>query len=67
MLALFSEDVQLPKELELFESICRLRPTLPLAFVPLTEEEQVFSKAQDYLCFYMSHLASYHSKVVANP
>jgi len=41
MLALFSEDVEMPKELEMFDSICRNRPVLPLAFQPLTEEEQV--------------------------
>ncbi|CAH3157868.1 unnamed protein product [Porites evermanni] len=40
MLALFSEDVKIPEELEMFESICRPRPVLPLAFQPLTEEEQ---------------------------
>lgn len=41
MLALFSEDVKIPEELAMFESICRSRPVLPLAFQPLTEEEQV--------------------------
>ena len=41
MLALFSEDVMMPPELQLFESICRSRPALPLAFQQFTEEEQV--------------------------
>lgn len=41
MLALFSEDVKMPEELEMFDSVCRNRPVLPLAFQPLSEEEQV--------------------------
>lgn len=41
MLALFNEEVKIPEELVMFESICRSRPVLPLAFQPLTEEEQV--------------------------
>ena len=41
MLALFSEEVKIPEELEMFDSVCRSRPVLPLAFQPLTEEEQV--------------------------
>lgn len=49
MLALFSEDVNIPEELEMFDSICRNRPVLPLAFQPLTEEEQV------QLIFYSAH------------
>lgn len=40
MLALFNEEVKIPEELEMFESVCRSRPVLPLAFQPLTEEEQ---------------------------
>lgn len=40
MLALFSEEVKIPEELEMFDSVCRSRPVLPLAFQPLTEEEQ---------------------------
>ncbi|XP_058959916.2 GRB10-interacting GYF protein 2 isoform X2 [Pocillopora verrucosa] len=40
MLALFSEDVMVPPELQLFDSICRTRPALPLAFQQFTEEEQ---------------------------
>lgn len=30
----------MPPELQLFESICRSRPALPLAFQQFTEEEQ---------------------------
>ena len=41
MLALFAEDLLKPKELESFEGIGRSRPALPMAFIPLTEEEQV--------------------------
>lgn len=41
MLALFIEDLVKPSELERFPSITKEKVHFPLAFVPLTEEEQV--------------------------
>ena len=41
MLAMFTEDTKLPEALKYFDFIVQGKPQPPLAFIPLTEDEQV--------------------------
>ena len=59
MLALFNEEVKIPEELEMFESVCRSRPVLPLAFQPLTEEEQVLHGCIFFLVVFLIFLLNF--------
>ena len=46
LLQLFTQDPKLPSDMPLLAPICLAQPSTPLAFIPLSEEEQVC----EYLC-----------------